>query len=436
MFDPPHLIKNIRNNFKKSGFTLNSESIKWEYVEQFFKMDSRLPIHMAPKLTTKHLDLPPFTAMRVRLATQLLSHSVAVGISVMCSMKHIDEDAMATASFIEKMDSLFDAFNSSSLSNSKKMRTAIRSGSPHISFIKECMQMMSHLKQAGTVTTLPCIEGWQLSMASLISLWHTLHNDHNIQFLLTNRLNQDCLENFFSVIRGKGGPRDNPNAVQFRAAYRTASVDSLFVLSKVANCCEDSDSFLLQCENIDSQKVCKSNSANGVQDSLALTPFSTDVSNLSLSEKNIIVYLAGYLVIKAKQHFSCGMCASIWNSNETDGEEFIFLQAKQHKHQSDAGLVVPSHKIKIFVSEMESLFRQTFPFIMHTEKLCSRILNKILAKTDMPKVICGEGCNQSRLYLMKLFITLCIHHVVRKQNRLFKIIGQKRNRKVLKLLHV
>ena len=29
--------------------------------------------------------------------------------------------------------------------------------------------------------------------------WDTLHSQHNVEFLLTNCLNQDCVENFFSM---------------------------------------------------------------------------------------------------------------------------------------------------------------------------------------------------------------------------------------------
>ena len=38
---------------------------------------------MAPRLSKKHVDLPPFAALRVSLAAQVLSHSVASGMAVM-----------------------------------------------------------------------------------------------------------------------------------------------------------------------------------------------------------------------------------------------------------------------------------------------------------------------------------------------------------------
>ena len=41
-----------------------------------------------------------------------------------------------------------------------------------------------------------------------------------VKNMLTKRLNENCLENFFSVIRGKDGFRDSPEPQQFRATFR------------------------------------------------------------------------------------------------------------------------------------------------------------------------------------------------------------------------
>lgn len=65
-----------------------------------------------------------------------------------------------------------------------------------------------------------CLRGWQTSISAILMLWESLHNTYKVSFLLTNRLNQDCVENLFSVIRSKGAQRDNPNAREFRAALR------------------------------------------------------------------------------------------------------------------------------------------------------------------------------------------------------------------------
>ena len=93
----------------------------------------------------------------------------------------------------------------------------------------------------------PCLEGWQISINALMMLWDKLHSEHDFRFLLTNRLNQDCVENLFSIIRAKGAQRDNPDAGQFRAAFRQVMV---MIPSKGGNCEEDVDKFICILENI------------------------------------------------------------------------------------------------------------------------------------------------------------------------------------------
>ena len=117
MYDPPHLIKNVRNNLKKHGFIVDDHHVDWRYICEFHEQDASKPTRLAPKLTRKHLDLPPFGPLRVKLATQVLSHSVATGMKVMAEWGIIDANAVYTAEFLESFDQLFNAFNSSTLSS-------------------------------------------------------------------------------------------------------------------------------------------------------------------------------------------------------------------------------------------------------------------------------------------------------------------------------
>lgn len=60
-----------------------------------------------------------------------------------------------------------------------------------------------------------------MSNNSLTKLFDELKLKYNIKYLLTNRLNQDVLENFFGVIRAKGGLHDHPNQLQFMYRMRS-----------------------------------------------------------------------------------------------------------------------------------------------------------------------------------------------------------------------
>ena len=63
------------------------------------------------------------------------------------------------------------------------------------------------------------------------------------------------MENMFSVIRGKGGDRNNSDPQQFSAAFRQVVVDQLLKPSDFGNCQDDLDSILLSLNHMASQKM-------------------------------------------------------------------------------------------------------------------------------------------------------------------------------------
>ena len=71
IYDPPHLMKNVRNNFKRHGFFVRGKLADWSHIRELYKQDSRREIRMCPKLTSRHLDLSAFLTMSVSLATQV-----------------------------------------------------------------------------------------------------------------------------------------------------------------------------------------------------------------------------------------------------------------------------------------------------------------------------------------------------------------------------
>jgi len=100
----------------------------------FYEFDKTLHVRMAPKLTDKHLEMPPFSSMRVNLAVQVLSHSVAAGIETLCHFGKLPGEATHTAQFLEKFDELFNACNSRWVTTSQPMAHAFTKVSGHENF--------------------------------------------------------------------------------------------------------------------------------------------------------------------------------------------------------------------------------------------------------------------------------------------------------------
>ena len=81
--DVPHLIKTSRNCIANSGagratrfMWNNGLHILWSHISQLYYDDLDCGLKLVNKLTSDHINLTPYSVMRVRLAAQVLSDTV------------------------------------------------------------------------------------------------------------------------------------------------------------------------------------------------------------------------------------------------------------------------------------------------------------------------------------------------------------------------
>ena len=191
-WDPPHLLKNIRNNLKNNGFSFQQHKISWRHIESFYLQDCKTGVRVAPKLRKRHMKLPSFKTMHVRTACQTLSQSVAKGIKLYIALGFLPTEASFTAEFCERFDNLFNCFNSSSRYSTRPFNNAITKDSSHWQYLDEVKLYLEQLKPASR-DSLTCIDGWLSNINALKMLMESL----NFDYLIMNRLNQDCIENMF-----------------------------------------------------------------------------------------------------------------------------------------------------------------------------------------------------------------------------------------------
>lgn len=66
-----------------------------------------------------------------------------------------------------------------------------------------------------------------MNIKSLLMLYQHLraHSEKAVKYIMTDRLNQDCLERFFGYMRSKGGGlNDHPSPLQFKYRLRASIV--------------------------------------------------------------------------------------------------------------------------------------------------------------------------------------------------------------------
>lgn len=82
LYDPPHLLKGIRNNLitKNAFFTMDGKQMeaRWSDIVELYKLDCEIEdVKMLPRLTAEHVIPQKIKKMKVKCAAQVLSERVA-----------------------------------------------------------------------------------------------------------------------------------------------------------------------------------------------------------------------------------------------------------------------------------------------------------------------------------------------------------------------
>lgn len=158
----------------------------------------------------------------MRPAAQLISAATAEAAATFLGR---DEEAK----FIRTFDSGFDALNGQCPTDLKTLRRGMAVGSiGHHKALDELEAAVS-LKFSKKSSLLPFQKGFIVSIKSMRGVVADLAQLIGPNtYVLTGRINQDLLESFFSLVRGKGGANVNPSPSE--AKSRVRSLTLLFLL--------------------------------------------------------------------------------------------------------------------------------------------------------------------------------------------------------------
>uniref|UniRef100_A0A2S2P1K5 Transposable element P transposase-like GTP-binding insertion domain-containing protein n=1 Tax=Schizaphis graminum TaxID=13262 RepID=A0A2S2P1K5_SCHGA len=108
LFDPPHLLKCMRNNLITTNLIFSDSGIqhvaKWEHLTQLYELDkteSNIGDRINPKLTDAHMYVEKMKKIKVLHAAQIFSQRVGSIMKLLAtwSVKQLDPSAVDTAKF-------------------------------------------------------------------------------------------------------------------------------------------------------------------------------------------------------------------------------------------------------------------------------------------------------------------------------------------------
>ena len=250
--DVPHLMKTTRNCLANSGSGCTTRllwndglHILWSHISQFYFDDLDSGLKMLPKLTSDHFNLTPYSVMRVHLAAQVLSDTVAV-----CLDKFGPPKASATAKFCSMMDKFFDCLNvRNSAEHVLKRKPFLQPYSdvddPRFTWLDQCLGYFSQWKdsierregnfsanaKSSMFISWQTYDGLQTSVFSFKEVCKFLLQN-GVPYVLSNRFCQDDLENYFGQQRAIGCRRDNPSVKD--VGYNDNTIKSQFSVRPIA----------------------------------------------------------------------------------------------------------------------------------------------------------------------------------------------------------
>ena len=109
------MIKLARNALADMGSFIDEDGnvIRWKHIEKLQNIQAQEGLNLANKLSANHIKFHNHK-MKVSLAAQTLSSSVADAIEFLDLTQHLSSNSKGTTKFIRTIDQLFDMLNSRS----------------------------------------------------------------------------------------------------------------------------------------------------------------------------------------------------------------------------------------------------------------------------------------------------------------------------------
>ncbi|KAI4455819.1 thap domain-containing protein 9 [Holotrichia oblita] len=215
IFDPPHLLKGIRNNLLRSNLVWMNENeiftASWEVIYTVYQMDNMSgQLRSLPKLTEEHVNPDKIRKMKVSHAAQVFSHSVAAVMNLLLTTgkgsrsrwkKKIKPTSSSNSEVLKFFDTLFDSVNGMSIpsANQKRLRCAMSSISGHMEFWAEAKKALKNMyfeDKKSNRKQVPS-RNWLITINGIHDIFDILKRSYSMTILRTRVFNQDPLEFFF-----------------------------------------------------------------------------------------------------------------------------------------------------------------------------------------------------------------------------------------------
>lgn len=236
----------------------------------------------------------------------------------------------------------------------------------------------------------------RVTLTSTLEMLEYLRKEVGFIYLLTSRLSQDKVENFFGIVRMSSGCNTHPTLQQFLLTVNCLSFYNLAqsVVGGNADGCVISS--LL--DTTDKEETSKGKLLRTVESSIGdhavsptvpvLTAINEHEYHVERSDSRITYYISGYVARKYVLPSKCSRCISELLLPAEQGRLLnasVFVQ-----HKDEGGLLYPSLQLFRFITHLESIFTSCFSaHKVHRESVMD-VLQMIRGTSSLKMIGCAE----------------------------------------------
>lgn len=399
--DMPHMIKLCRNHFIDNGITINLGSehkmVSKKPIKRLIDIKSK-GLNIAHKITLQHINVERTRRMNVRLAVQLLSRSTGAALLSLRDIqvkKKIPANSNPietedTANFCFMMNDLFDIFNvSRPKMDSRHTRMAYGLKlSEQNELLNKTHNYILNMRTTGKKAMAPFQRGLLQDITALKMLYEYVNRTYDVQYIITERLNQDCLERMFGLLRSKGGGlNDHPTPVAMHYRLKKCILGRYNEKERLKSYCsniQDEQEVYSWPEVIPAGELGKT-----IQFSLG-KEFPEPEPEL---KKQALEYVAGYI------SHTKGQPQPFLSTDESK-----MINASYAEYANQGGLNIPSSRIVENTEKLNKIFEET-------DFLGPDLMNKLMTEASDISI-----CDKKK----KKFFNTCIYNKLKELNTVMK----------------
>ncbi|KAJ8712023.1 hypothetical protein PYW07_004865 [Mythimna separata] len=362
LYDPVHLVKNVRDYFTTNNFYFNGKIAKWEHITESYDYERNKPLRLAPQLSAYHIIHTHLQSEKdkVVLAAQVFSAQTAAALAAHRELRVLDEPVDGTVEWLLLMNTLCNTLNFTSYVPHDAAAAAFSGEPAQLAALDELSAVFKDLRLVDAHKGSDCTNSAKITsrLRSTLKAIVSLHKDLSLIYnKFPTFMSRDCLDLFFDKVHKVYGRLPTCRQIQLLASGKTP-IFNIFqsTINKELDCL---DFFLKEAIEFSSIVMVYERAQRDAEHASYAATAGAELDALALAGAGALLQLAAFLLYEAYRHHSDCERTKSYTFENADSTTVILTIKSKHQTDTNVVVMVPAEFVE-FVESMELTIKLYF----------------------------------------------------------------------------